>query len=130
MNMDLKIFAPEDLATKQTAFLSISKTNYMRFNQALKNRLGLKHGDVIKMAQDQDNPKDWFLLLNQRSGFELRAKDDEDKGLMLQSSSLVAIMRESLGMSTKDKSVRFLVAEKPVSDDNPYVYAILTAKPL
>ena len=128
--MKLKAFTPEDLATKASPYLTVSKANYFRFNSGLKEQLGLDHGDKVVLSQDEENPKDWYIVINAPKGFELRQKDEEDKGLLLQSSPLVKVFRESLNLPPESKSIRFRVAQKPAGEDMPGVYAILTSNPL
>lgn len=128
--MKLKAFTPADLITKVSAYLTVSKLDYIRFNAGLKEQLQLNHGDRIVLSQDQDNPKDWYLVMSAPKGFEVRRKNEEDKGLMLQSRPLVRLFRKSLPHHLQSKTLRFKVAQKPVNDNMPGVFAILTSNPL
>ncbi|OSZ79302.1 hypothetical protein CAP35_13900 [Chitinophagaceae bacterium IBVUCB1] len=38
--------------------------------------IGLKAGDKVSLVQDEDNPSDWYLMIDEQEGFTLRADKD------------------------------------------------------
>lgn len=130
--MKLKIYTPENLPSngggnmrnQKPSILFNQKPGGTSFNGALVEMLKLKHGDCVQICQDEDSPKDWYILLSE-SGFVLNKPKDGGKYLFFNSIPLGRKVLESL--KVENQSARMIVVNEPVEIDNLTYYPIITA---
>jgi hypothetical protein len=101
--------------------VSLSKT----FVQKAK----LKKTDKVFVAQDEENPTDWYLVVDNKNGFPLRAGSNGE-GMQFNNAYTSKSVMEALDISAR--SVAFRIATEPADVDDPElkkhsVFAILTA---
>jgi len=105
--MELKIFTKANsskLGTEKQPMVTVGANNYISINHSAAEKLNLVEGRQIGVAQDKENPKDWFLVLDVEEGFVLKRKESSNKQFYIQSSSLNREMRESLGLDLRTRA--------------------------
>lgn len=103
--------------SKKSGLIGISKT--------ATEELGIKEGDKLLLAQDEENPCDWFLAkTTDDEGFALRLKSGSSA---FNCSSLVSRVLDSLKI---EQSAGFYNAKNPQKIEGKEYYLILTSKPL
>lgn len=86
--------------------------------------LELKAGQNISIVQDEENPEDWYLLVNDENGFTL--KDYKNTGgLFMQSAFIAKSIIGALELNANSVSFK-LATKKADNEDGLTLYAILT----
>ena len=59
-------------------FIHVNLKGCFTINKAAAALLGLKHGEAVKLAQDENRPKDWYIIagVSKAEGFVIRKKTD------------------------------------------------------
>ncbi|MDP1708275.1 MAG: hypothetical protein Q8L89_04330 [Gammaproteobacteria bacterium] len=107
------------------AVISISKAGVFTLSKPAAELLKVQEKDRIILQQDQDSPKDWYVMRDDEGdGFPLRQGYDA-KGLMFNSAELRRVMLASLGKdATITKGVRLPMGNNPISG---HIWPIMTA---
>lgn len=101
------------------------KTGVISFSRGTAKALGLKAGDHVQLANDEENPKVWFI-----------SKTDNEAGFVVTGKSLYFLIRNSfvanilLASLKVEKSASFLVAKEPLTIDGADFYQLITSKPI
>lgn len=98
-----------------------SKTGLIRITDQAAARIGLKPGDKVAFAQDEEESGDWYLYKDPE-GFEIRDgnKDNNTYGLLFNSTAAVRLVFDSVDF--KGTSGRLMVAVAPFFTSNPFNY--------
>lgn len=122
--MKLKIYdATTVVATSRHGKHSVNmnyKTGLITFSRTLVASLKAKKNTKYAFAQDQSNPKDWYIYASP-NGFDSREK--EGGMLMLNSTPTARAIAESAGI---DYSTTYLVGKEPTKVDGVDYWPILT----
>lgn len=101
------------------------KTGVFTFSSELVKCLGLKTGDRVIVANDQEDKKGWYICkTNSEAGFVITGKD---KALLIRNSFVAGLL---LGSVKIEKSASFLVAKEPVVIDGETYYQLITTNPI
>ena len=113
--------SPATYAQRRT--IRVNRHGYIYLSGALTAEMELRDGCRLNLANDEQNPKDWYLCRTQHEeGFRLRG-DRPGKN--------AATKRLTGGVAKAECfSVRYLVAREPVVVDGVKYYKILTANPI
>ncbi len=102
------------------ASVGFNKAGTINLNEKACERLELKTGDKIAIAQDEESPENWYIFKHEE-GFDVRATSDK-KGFVFNHSSLCKEIFKFFELST-DKSHRFLLAEEETkNEDDTTIY--------
>lgn len=126
--MKLKAFNSETCIVKRAGKPAMGinfKIGLFRFNRECCEQLSLSAGDKVSLHQDEDEPGDWYLLIKDDKGFELRAKENVTNGLLFNNTSLARQIAESC--ECIDKSATLSFAKEPVKHDKKNYWPIITA---
>lgn len=118
--------------------IRVNRHGYIYLSGALAAEMGLGDGGRINMANDGENPKDWYLCKTQdEEGFRLRGDRHKEKTGMKRHSiagvefSNVCMASKLLALAKAECfSVRYLVAKEPLVIEGVNYYKILTANPI
>lgn len=80
------------------------------FNEAAAGLIGLKKGAKISLAQDEEDPDNWYFFLDKEHGFEVR--DVKGKYWLFQHTHLVRQFMEGKGLEV-GKSAKGIIAGQP-----------------
>lgn len=73
----------------------------------------LKLTDKLSLAQDDEEPGNWYLFKDKDNGYDMRAKDFEKTGcLCFNHGELRRSFIESIGLET-DETHKFIIAGQP-----------------
>lgn len=106
--------------------IRINRTNGVIYiSRILADVLKLKDNERVVFANDEDSPKDWYLgKTNDENGFLVR---NEKTGVRLISKSLCAKILDSVKIQS---NATFLVANKPINDNEIEYFIIIVSSPL
>ncbi len=100
-------------------------TGVFTFSGELVKCLGLKTGDRVIVANDQEDKKGWYICkTNSEGGFVVTGKD---KALLIRNSFVAGLLLSSVKI---EKSASFLVAKEPVEIEGEKYYQLITTKPI
>jgi len=101
------------------------KAGMITFTASALKRLGLAHGHYVEIAQDEDNPEDWFIMHStELSGFMLR--DGGKSGNAIFNNAHIG--RLFVNQFGPDKnSVACLLATGPVTIEGEEYWPIITS---
>ncbi len=108
---------------KGERYISVSET-MISFSKQAVTEFGLRSGEKIKLFQDAEKPKDWYLQVINDGDIELRSFKSADY-LCFSSTSLCSKIRESLKINTK-KTFRITLGV-PFDHEGVQLIAFLTA---
>lgn len=101
------------------------KTGVITFSGEMVKCLKLKAGDLIIVANDQEDKKGWYICKTEsEGGFIVTGKD---KTLLIRNSYVAGLL---LGSIKIERSASFLVAKEPVEIDGEKYYQLITTKPI
>lgn len=125
-------YSPTMSARRRT--IRVNRHGYIYLSGALTAEMGLGDGGRLNLANDGENPRDWYLCKTQHEdGFRLRGNRPGTKrhatgGMEF---SNVCLASKLLALAKAECfSVRYLVAREPLAIDGVDYYRILTAKPI
>jgi hypothetical protein len=123
--------APKSLGrgSASVAAITFSKSGTISLNRPAIALLELSEGDKISLAQDEENPSDWYLYKDAENGFALRTKDyAKSNQYTFNHKALQTSFCECFSFDA-ETTFRFLVAGKPtvVKGDKTKYYGILTS---
>lgn len=106
--------------------IRINRTNgVVYFSRILADMLKLKDNERVVFANDEDNPKDWYLSkTNDENGFLVK---NEKTGVRFISTSLCNKILDSVKIQS---NATFLVANKPINDNGATFFKIIVSNPL
>lgn len=84
----------------------------IRLNPAACELLGVTEGTKVSVAQDQDNPENWYIFLDPEHGYECRVFSD-GKSYGFNHSALTSTIKECFELPI-DKGVSFPIAQIPI----------------
>lgn len=129
-------YSPTMYAERRT--IRVNRHGYIYLSGALAAEMDLQHESRLNMANDEENPKDWYLCKTQdETGFLLRG--DRHKELpQTKRHTISGVEFSNVCLATKMLSfaktecfsVRFLVAKEPVEVEGVKYYKILTSNPI
>lgn len=91
-------------------------------SRMLAKSLSFRGGEKMIIANDEDNPKDWYLgKTNNENGFDLR----DDKGGVRFINKCLAL--KILDSAKVEANSTFLVAKEPINIDGVLYYKIITS---
>jgi hypothetical protein len=100
-------------------------TGVFTFSGELVKCLGLKTGDRVIVANDQEDKKGWYICkTDNEAGFVVTGKD---KALLIRNSFVAGLLLSSIKI---EKSASFLVAKEPIVIDGEKYYQLITTKPI
>lgn len=113
--MKLTVFNEENFPKQQgnhrgTPAVRFGKMCAISLNGSATEIMELKEGDRLSMAQDEDDPANWFLFKDV-NGFEVRLHTDK-KTMQFNHRKLSDAIKECFGLD-KDGSHRFLIGGQP-----------------
>ena len=107
-------------STIKRPMLRIYERYFVMYPELL-NLLDLSITDKVKLAQDQDNPNDFYICKDNTNGFNLR-KYGVKNGLSANNSVLCKILCERFGRTSL-----IPVANTPIEMDGQKWYALITS---
>lgn len=100
----------------------IDQSGSIRLSQSFCQKLDIKANDSVVLAQDEEHPKDWYLITGQNgNGFPLRKKSNR-QDLCSLNFNCKAITKAILkSINCYERSVTLRIATQPVEGtDNTY----------
>jgi hypothetical protein len=92
--------------SSKTARVAFNKAGTITFNPLAQKALGLKQGTKLTLAQDEDNPRDWYFFKDDENGFELSMSSDQ-KYLKFGHSKLISALFEAFGFEKGTRAFDF-----------------------
>jgi hypothetical protein len=125
--MNLKIFTEKEcrVITREPS-IRITTGGVLMINTAAMKQMQLVAGNRIAMAQDAENPRDWYIYRN-ADGLEIKVKNGKQQSWGIQSSFLCNEILKSLGFE-KGKTCGFKLAPAPTELDGKTLWALITSK--
>lgn len=80
------------------------------FNKEAANLMILKKGDRLSLAQDEEDPENWYFFKDKIHGFEIR--ENKANGWVFNHSTLIKQLLDSRGLE-EGKTVKALIAGQP-----------------
>ena len=104
------------------------KSGTISFNKGLVELMSLQLGTKIVVLQNEETPKDWFLLITKRdAGFVIRGQvNAKYTTLFFRSRYLVHKMIESI-KPDKTGTILCLVAKHPIDNGGEHLWPIITS---
>lgn len=96
----------------------------IRLNAAAADLIGVKAGDKIAIAQDEENPADWYVFAHPE-GYELRLFSDK-KSLGFNNTPLKNTFYECFSIDAETKGVRLLLAGQPTKVGKDTYWGLLS----
>jgi hypothetical protein len=84
-------------------------------NKDFFSKVGLEVNDKVSITQDEDNPDDWYLLIDDENGFALRQNKSKDRLLFNNAATAKAVIDH---FKFRTKSVSFQIATEPTPIDD------------
>ena len=105
--------------------VAFSKAGIITFNPPACELISLKAGDKVTLAQDEEDPRNWYFFKDPQHGFELRA-GYKDKGCMFNHKVMVHSLLTAFG-KPEDVTHNFKVAGQPtiMKNDKTKYWGIL-----
>jgi hypothetical protein len=101
------------------------QSGIITISAAAAEKIKLKEGDKVSIAQDEDSPDDWYLITKDKKGFATRIYKGSN-GLAFNNAYIAKSLINFLELKTK--SVSFKLATEPAADNGGgKLYAILLA---
>jgi len=130
--MKLKILneetCPKMLGRTGIARIGFGKSGIVNLNFQAGELMELKTGDKLSLAQDEDEPDNWYLFKDNLKGFVVRAGYDK-KGFLFNHMTMIDEFRTHFKL---DKTIthNFLLAGQPtlIRGDKTKYWGILVAK--
>lgn len=90
-----------------------SKAGTIALNKEFSSKIGLEVNDKVSIVQDEENPDDWYLLIDDENGFPLR--ENKDRLIFNNATTAKAVIDY---FKFRTKSVRFQIATEstPIED--------------
>jgi len=132
--MNLKIYSEDNcrLVRQGISTIRFQRAGCIGFSKAAVEAFSLKEKDRVLFAQDENNPRDWFVIKDSKtagkSGFVLR-KNSASAGLNCNCASVCKKLFESLKdkIVPNTKSIGFRLSVNPEINDGNEYYAIITS---
>jgi|GEM_PF-919506 hypothetical protein len=126
--MKLKLFTPETCGHSYTGKCTLN-VNYgsgvFTFSKTAVQQLKLKPGMYCIILQDEASPKDWYLKLDKKQGFQLRtANKGESIALLFNNSYTAREIAKSIGITG---NATYLIAAEPLVVDKEQLWPIITS---
>lgn len=103
--------------------ITIGQKGLLKINYAAGELLDVKEGDRVSIAQDEENPADWYITKDP-NGYELRLGSDK-KSYLFNNIALSKTIYECFELSAETKSVRWLIAGQPTKVGKQTYFGIL-----
>ena len=100
-------------------FIRVNKTGVFAISTELRRRLNLNTNDQVAIYQDQDEPKDWYLKIEE--GLICRKGNNPYTSIIFNSASIAKKIFESIGF--EGKSLVIPVSHEPIAG----YYAFITS---
>lgn len=111
--------------------ISVTQHNGMvRFNPRTMQVCDLKQGDKVSLAQDQENPEDWYIQLDDPHGFELKFINNSltqvNKSIGFHCKDVVRKLIETTKLKGEMHTVQMNIDTDPIKQDGITYFAIAT----
>jgi len=93
------------------ASVCFGKAGVINFNQKACDLIGIKETSKLSLAQDEENPSDWYFYEDKVNGFPVRPGYGK-KGAMINHKKLVVAIASAFGLE-EGESHNFKVAPEP-----------------
>lgn len=123
--MKLKKFTPSKCTGRRstTRTVSFNKRNgYIFVNQATQKDLDIKESDKITFVQDEENPKEWFLMKSD-DGFTIK-RSSASGSLYTMSKEVANNVIRSLEIL--DNAVRVMISDQAIMYEGQKLYPLVT----
>lgn len=87
------------------------KAGLFGINKAACELLGLKNGDYIGFAQDDEDEVKWYVYKSDKTGFQVREKNNVTSGVLFNNSRMGKLIAASVAF--EGKGGKMLVEDKP-----------------
>jgi hypothetical protein len=114
--MKLKYFTEQTLpkqvggGMRGIARVTFGAAGAIVFNKEAGKLMSLKTGDRVALAQDEQDPENWYFFKDKNHGYEIR--ENKGNGWGFNHSLLIHAFLESRGLE-KGKTLRALIAGQP-----------------
>ena len=129
--MDLNIFTRDNTRTRDTGYPSIifDRKGGIYINKLASEVIQLDvERHTLAIAQDKNNPQDWYLMKRLSSdGFKPR-KTSTEGHYAFNSVITVKQLFDSLGIQEDVKSIRIPISQTPSQIKGEAVWALITSK--
>lgn len=133
-NMKLIKFDATNSKTHKSgeAIIRFNMAGGISLTKTATEELGLKAGQKVSVVQDEEKPEDWYLVINDEDGFELR-ENTTGTGVAFNNAYIVHTLKNFLDIEANISSYCFKIATKPSESTDEMIgkkmkiYAILTA---
>jgi hypothetical protein len=106
--------------------ITFTKLGSLSINNCAAKLIGLKAGHKVCLAQDEENPNEWYLF-ESNNGFALRQKNKAGS-LTIQHTTLINEFLGSFGFSLSETRT-FLLAGQPTIIEKTKYWGILVTRP-
>lgn len=107
--------------------IRFTKAGLIALSSTLSMNIGLKENDYVEFLQDEEKPKDWYIVKGSaKTGFQLRKYKTNGGQLITNSANLSEKFLESIGKKNIT-SIACLVATQPTEVEGMKLYAIITS---
>lgn len=124
--MKLKVFNQTNASSKRSGgrpTISFGKNGAIKLNKFLVENLKAESGDLIEIAQDEEESNDWYFKVSKKGdGFVLRLSKSDD-ALVCNSSIVSQNIRDHFGRNDKGLTLE----PAPAAEEGGW-YALLTSK--
>lgn len=103
------------------SYIKFNANGVIYISKAAAEKIGISAGNQLYIAQDEDSPNDWYLVVG-KDGFMVRT----NKGGVMEFSSVHICRSIISAFDIKSKSVSFDLATEKADNDQFEMYAILT----
>lgn len=107
--------------------VTVTSSGVISFNRSLVEQLKLKVKQHITLAQDEESPKDWFVILNPDESNSPQLGGKAGDALSFSHIGIVRDLLSSLDLDPEETQ-SFKIASKDIGQ--PGIYAIFTSQPL
>ena len=138
--MKLTKYSPANVPTVRNGKPTIrfAKQGQITFSGTAVTELGMKDWKGVIIAQDSENPEDFYVMRDDEEGFELRSMGSDSKGVGFNNASLSKKVIESFDFEVEGekvdletiKSVGFPIAKEAVKSGKDQMWPLITMKPI
>ncbi|GAO43766.1 hypothetical protein [Flavihumibacter petaseus] len=129
--MKLKYFTEQTLPKvrgaggTRLARINLSTKGAIRINEAACQLIGIKDGDKISIAQDQEAKENWYIFKDPSHGYQVRLMSDK-KTCGFNHATFIGAFKKAMNLKD-DIGVSYLIAGQPtvMSGDKTKFWGIL-----
>ena len=103
-----------------------AKTGVIRISAMAAKKIGLKVGDTVALAQDEDKPADWYLYVSDK-GFTIKNSGKDNTALKFGCKEVAHdVVRSSNEPNAMTNTLTMILSTDPVEIDGQVYYPIAT----